>query len=294
MGRRASGTILPDYYFDVVVFDDRFQCGRLPTCQPAGAPPIAAFYILCWYASGVAPARPVPDSALDRCGVRGVMCPNPLLNHLLSSATSASSQWSVRTPTRHGRRARRQDPDVGGNAGIPDVPGARIVYGTGRFLLPGLMDLHTHVSKTRGSSLGLIVAHGVTTVRDLGGDHEELLRWSRRDEAGQRHRPASPNCRTLSGSLAKQCGAAARHARTRHDRAGRTYAHRGQRRRPMRSALSAPVAARGVDHLKIRTVAGSRDVSRNRRRRAPARLALDRTFPTFRPGRSSSRPGSDR
>ena len=43
--------------------------------------------------------------------------------------------------------------------------------------IPGLVDLHTHVSKTQASSLGLLVAHGVTTVRDLGVDHEDLLRW---------------------------------------------------------------------------------------------------------------------
>src|SRR5690349_8234588 len=65
---------------------------------------------------------------------------------------------------------------VGGAAGAPPTPDARVVDGTGRFLVPGLVDLHTHVSKTRGSSLGLLVAHGVTTVRDMGGDHEELLR----------------------------------------------------------------------------------------------------------------------
>jgi hypothetical protein len=37
--------------------------------------------------------------------------------------------------------------------------------------------MHAHVSKTRGSSLALLVAHGVTTVRDVGGDHEVLLAW---------------------------------------------------------------------------------------------------------------------
>jgi imidazolonepropionase-like amidohydrolase len=78
---------------------------------------------------------------------------------------------------------------VGGDTGMPDVPGARIVDGTGRYLIPGLIDLHTHVSKTRASALGLLVAHGVTTVRDLGGDHDELLGWKEEVKLGKRIGP---------------------------------------------------------------------------------------------------------
>ena len=68
-----------------------------------------------------------------------------------------------------------------------DVPdGATIIDGTGRFLIPGLIEMHAHVSKLRASSLGLFVANGVTTLRDMGGEHAELLRW--RNEIGQGQR----------------------------------------------------------------------------------------------------------
>jgi len=67
--------------------------------------------------------------------------------------------------------------------------GARVVDGTGRFLLPGFIDMHVHLSKTRASSIGLFVVNGVTTVRDMGGDHEELLRWRREVTAGKRIGP---------------------------------------------------------------------------------------------------------
>ncbi len=71
-----------------------------------------------------------------------------------------------------------------------DVPqGARIVDGRGRFLVPGFIEMHAHTSKTRGSALGLFVANGVTTVRDTGGDHEELLEWRREVTAGRRIGP---------------------------------------------------------------------------------------------------------
>jgi imidazolonepropionase-like amidohydrolase len=66
---------------------------------------------------------------------------------------------------------------------------ARIVDGSGKFLMPGLIDMHTHTSKARASSLGLLVANGVTTVRDMGGDHEELLRWRREIRGGSRVGP---------------------------------------------------------------------------------------------------------
>jgi imidazolonepropionase-like amidohydrolase len=68
-------------------------------------------------------------------------------------------------------------------------PGSRIVDATGRYLIPGLIDLHVHTSKARASSLGLLVANGVTTVRDMGGDHQELLRWRREIAAGDRIGP---------------------------------------------------------------------------------------------------------
>ena len=76
---------------------------------------------------------------------------------------------------------------IGPTAKIPS--GARVINGTGKFLLPGFIEMHAHLSKTRASSLGLFIANGVTTVRDMGGDHEELLRWRREVRAGSRLGP---------------------------------------------------------------------------------------------------------
>ena len=76
---------------------------------------------------------------------------------------------------------------IGPTAKIPR--GARVINGAGKFLLPGFIEMHAHLSKTRASSLGLFIANGVTTVRDMGGDHEELLRWRREVRAGSRLGP---------------------------------------------------------------------------------------------------------
>jgi imidazolonepropionase-like amidohydrolase len=78
---------------------------------------------------------------------------------------------------------------VGPAAQVTIPKDAQIVDGTGKYVIPGLIDMHTHLSKTRASAMGLFVANGVTTVRDMGGDHEELLRWRREVRAGTRVGP---------------------------------------------------------------------------------------------------------
>jgi imidazolonepropionase-like amidohydrolase len=60
-----------------------------------------------------------------------------------------------------------------------DVPaGARVVEGSGRFLLPGLHDMHVHLNEEDGDEyLLLYVANGVTTVQSMhGGPHQLALR----------------------------------------------------------------------------------------------------------------------
>jgi imidazolonepropionase-like amidohydrolase len=67
--------------------------------------------------------------------------------------------------------------------------GATVVDGTGKHLIPGLFEMHAHTSKSRASSLGLYVVHGVTTLRDQGSEHAEVLRWRREIRAGTRVGP---------------------------------------------------------------------------------------------------------
>lgn len=55
--------------------------------------------------------------------------------------------------------------------------GAKVVRGTGKFLIPGLWDFVTHVSWTRASALPVLVANGITAVRDEGGNFAETANW---------------------------------------------------------------------------------------------------------------------
>src|SRR5258708_4633986 len=67
---------------------------------------------------------------------------------------------------------------------------AKIVDASGKFLIPGLWDMHVHtifgewIPGGREVSLPLFVASGVTGVRDMGGDLDTLLAWKREISAG--------------------------------------------------------------------------------------------------------------
>ena len=50
---------------------------------------------------------------------------------------------------------------------------AMVINGRGKYIIPGLVDSHTHILKSRNDLL-LYVANGVTHIRDLGGPPEHL------------------------------------------------------------------------------------------------------------------------
>jgi len=43
-----------------------------------------------------------------------------------------------------------------------------VVDGTGKYLMPGLWDMHVHLGEPGAANLGVLVAYGVTSVRDMG------------------------------------------------------------------------------------------------------------------------------
>ncbi len=72
------------------------------------------------------------------------------------------------------------------------MPGnTRLIDGHGKFLIPGLWDMHVHSAfgdwfpGGRDIILPLFVANGVTGVRDMGGDLPVLLDWRKQIAAGK-------------------------------------------------------------------------------------------------------------
>ena len=75
---------------------------------------------------------------------------------------------------------------VGLASATPVPPGARVVDGSGRYLVPGFWDMHVHTVVPGGREvLALYVANGVLGVRDLAGDWARITEW-RRDIANGR------------------------------------------------------------------------------------------------------------
>ncbi len=70
-----------------------------------------------------------------------------------------------------------------------NLPGVH-VDGTGKFLIPGLWDMHVHMvfgdwfPRGKEVALPLLVANGITGVRDMGGELDVLQQWRREITAG--------------------------------------------------------------------------------------------------------------
>jgi len=62
--------------------------------------------------------------------------------------------------------------------------GVEEIDGRGKFLLPGLWDMHVHLSWATASALPVLVANGVTGVRDCGSDLTEIDDWRTKIAAG--------------------------------------------------------------------------------------------------------------
>jgi len=77
---------------------------------------------------------------------------------------------------------------VGPSGSVPTPGNALVVDATGKFLIPGLWDAHYHLAHefsanwAREVSLPLLVANGITGVRDMGGDFE-LIKALRKEIA---------------------------------------------------------------------------------------------------------------
>lgn len=72
-----------------------------------------------------------------------------------------------------------------------EIPtGARVIDATGKFLIPGLTDMHIHLmgagepAGSREFILPLLIANGITTVRDMGGDVAQLRKLKKEIDSG--------------------------------------------------------------------------------------------------------------
>jgi imidazolonepropionase-like amidohydrolase len=80
---------------------------------------------------------------------------------------------------------------VASSAALRPPAGTMIIPGQGKYLIPGLWDMHVHtvfgdwLPRNERVTLPLFVANGVTGVRDMGGDLADLKEWRAAIAAGR-------------------------------------------------------------------------------------------------------------
>ena len=133
---------------------------------------------------------------------RGLAAPDPAVSFRLQRVTVVDVTRGRLLPDRtvdvvDGRIDRITD----SAAPDPSSPGLRVIDGRGGFLIPGLWDMHGHPLPTGGSrpaawwepdpdaSFALLVANGITGVRDMWGSLEVAARIERERRARSRAWP---------------------------------------------------------------------------------------------------------
>ena len=158
---------------------------------------------------------------------------------------------------------------------IPIPAGAHVIDGHGKFLIPGLWDMHTHVagiaadpSWAKNTLLPLLVANGITGIRDMGGDLDALEEWRREVEVG-----------TLAGPRIVAAGpmlVPARRAGARLRRPIRRCCASARPKKPARPSTACKSAAR-ISSKSSRLARET--ISRSRRNRKKMESRSSGTFP---------------
>lgn len=82
---------------------------------------------------------------------------------------------------------------LGPTARVDLPPGTAIVDGSERFVIPGLWDMHVHLRDPQ-REFPLFLANGVTGVRDMGNQPEQVFAWRRQVDSGETLGPRIVAC----------------------------------------------------------------------------------------------------
>ncbi len=187
-------------------------------------------------------------------GVHGAMIPPPSL--AIRNVTVVDVETGVSIPGQtvlivHDRIV---SVEPAGRSRLPRR--ARVVDGRGKFLVPGLWDMHSHAASygdTAGHpALSISLAHGVTGMRDMGALHFERIRGWRDDVAADRM--IGPRLRIASPIVEHPRWLAT--VRGWEERAGKDTGWMDARFGPESAEQAVrwvdSVAALGADHVKVR------------------------------------------
>jgi len=121
------------------------------------------------------------------CALLALLATSPLaaqdlaISHVTVVDLSSGTRLTDRTVTIRGDRIVAVAPS--NDAKIAST--ARVIDGTGKYLIPGLWDMHVHVFGWERKDLAQFIRYGVTGVRDLGGVPDSIKSISRDIVAGR-------------------------------------------------------------------------------------------------------------
>jgi len=120
------------------------------------------------------------------CSAQSASPPLIIHNVTIIDTTGGPIQSHRTVSVRDGRIEEIVDSSMGTSRKRPGIH----VNGTGKFLIPGLWDMHVHMvfgdwfPRGKEITLPLFVANGITGVRDMGGELETLQQWRKEINAG--------------------------------------------------------------------------------------------------------------
>ena len=97
--------------------------------------------------------------------------------HAITNVTIIDVRSGTRVPDQNVVVLGERVAAVGPASGTPVPPNAEVIDGRGKYLIPGLWDMHVHLDST---DLAALLRFGITGARDMGGDLDQLLDWRRR------------------------------------------------------------------------------------------------------------------
>lgn len=166
------------------------------------------------------------------CATPPRQAPHVAVTHVTVIDVEAGARLADHTVVVEGDRITAVGPSA--DVTVPD--GATVVDGTGRYVIPGLWDMHVHAARDGRARRfwPLFLAHGVTGVRETGSYTDSLLAW--RAEA-RRHPERAPRIVWSSPML---------------DGDPPLYAHGRAVRTPAEArSVVAEMQAHGFDYLKV-------------------------------------------
>ena len=125
------------------------------------------------------------------CAFVGAQSPSPpsvlvIHNVTIIDVAGGAMQTHRTVIVRNGKIEEAGDSSDGLSRKLPGIH----VNGTGKFLIPGLWDMHVHMvfgdwfPRGKEVTLPLFIANGITGVRDMGGELDVLQQWRKEIAAG--------------------------------------------------------------------------------------------------------------